>query len=91
MTQAERSRFIRRRLGWLPGGKPHSALDEPAPVVSQRHGSTSIADLSVDTREPDSASFVTNILYKPCPPTILDIHRAYMWDILEELEKYPTP
>lgn len=37
MTHIERSRLIRWRLGWLPGGQPKPCIYHPSELLTQKH------------------------------------------------------
>ncbi|ORE06615.1 hypothetical protein BCV72DRAFT_328256 [Rhizopus microsporus var. microsporus] len=71
MSKSERSRCIRWRLGWLPGGKPRSCLKHPTQQLSKDHA-ISCLDMHRRLFMPetirDPLSFLLNMLpLRPSP------------------------
>ncbi|CEP20197.1 hypothetical protein [Parasitella parasitica] len=95
MTCSERSRVVRWRLGWLPGGKPKEYILHPGHNWSRRHvhECLSVHDrLYLPRSIEDPISFLLNLLplHKPRPT---DHHNwVVLWPILctilHELDYY---
>ncbi|KAI9310188.1 hypothetical protein BX666DRAFT_1870800 [Dichotomocladium elegans] len=100
MTRMERSRCIRWRLGWLPGGKPRSC-----PRCANARGTTRThlieclnlhIRLNVDPQTPDPISYVLNMLPMSRPNAhTRQRYWTHTWpilcDILDELESIHHP
>ncbi|KAG1168596.1 hypothetical protein G6F70_006051 [Rhizopus microsporus] len=71
MSKSERSRCIRWRLGWLPGGKPRPCPKHPTQLLSKKHA-ISCLDMHQRLFMPetirDPLSFLLNIL--PLRPSV---------------------
>lgn len=95
MTCSERSRVLRWRLGWLPGGKPKECIFHPQHNWSRRHAFECLHihhRLFLPSSIEDPISFLLNLLplHKPRPT---DSHSWYiLWPILctilHELDYY---
>ncbi|KAL4214188.1 hypothetical protein AB4K20DRAFT_1792719 [Rhizopus microsporus] len=75
MSKSERSRCIRWRLGWLPGGKPRPCPKHPTQLLSKKHA-ISCLDMHQRLFMPetirDPLSFLLNIL--PLRPSLDQLH-----------------
>ncbi len=74
MTTSERSRVLRWRLGWLPGGKPKECIFHPSHNWSRQHAIECLHvhhRLYMPTSVEDPISFLLNLLplHKPCRPS----------------------
>ncbi|KAG0794063.1 hypothetical protein G6F21_003144 [Rhizopus arrhizus] len=81
MTCSERSRVLRWRLGWLPGGKPKECIFHPSHNWSRRHAFDCLHvhhRLYLPRSIEDSISFLLNLLplHKPRPTA------SHSWFIL---------
>ncbi|KAI7851205.1 hypothetical protein BDC45DRAFT_572294 [Circinella umbellata] len=99
MTNRERSRCIRWRLGWLPGGRLHPCNKCHQTTFSKKHA---IQCLNIHNRlhisyyQPDPVSFFLNQLPKghPTSPKRIQYLTSYwpiLCSILMELDSYHHP
>ncbi|CAO3657317.1 unnamed protein product [Mucor hiemalis] len=96
MTTSERSRILRWRLGWLPGGRPKECIYYPGRNWSRRHTFTCLkvhSRLYLPLTIEDPISFLLNQLPLKKPPrTTLSQAWVYTWlilrTILHELDYY---
>ena len=86
MSNSERSRCIRWRLGWLPGGKPKPCPRHPAHHLSKKHGINCLnmhRRLFMPETIPDPLSFLLNMLpSRPSVPSGLALSWSQRWPII---------
>ncbi|KAG1546448.1 hypothetical protein G6F49_010495 [Rhizopus delemar] len=95
MSYAERSRCIRWRLGWLPGGKPHPCPKHPTLKFTRKHAITCLnmhQRLYMPKTITDPLSFLLNMLpSRPSVSSNLALSWSQCWpvicSILHELDQ----
>ncbi|CEG82454.1 hypothetical protein RMATCC62417_16523 [Rhizopus microsporus] len=86
MSKSERSRCMRWRLGWLPGGKPRPCPKHPTQLLSKNHA-ISCCDMHRRLFMPetirDPLSFLLNMLpLRPSIPPNLALTWSQRWPII---------
>ena len=86
MSKSERSRCIRWRLGWLPGGKPRPCPRQSTQLLSKNHA-ISCLDMHQRLFMPDiirnPLSFLLNMLpLRPSVPSNLAFTWSQRWPII---------
>jgi hypothetical protein len=86
MSKSERSRCIRWRLGWLPGGKPRPCPKHPMQQLSKNHAISCLdmyRRLSMPETIRDPLSFLLNmLLLRPSVPQNLALAWSHRWPII---------
>ena len=99
MTNKERSRCIRWRLGWLPGGRPKPCQRCPSQILTKKHAIHCLRmhhRLPLPSYHEDPLSHILNQLPKSKPTSLRRIqHLSSKWPIvckiLAELDAYQHP